>query len=118
LVGGALALLPWLATPPVQAAGSWQPITYTCAGVVGVMSDGAWTHDGAAAAWAYPLGSIIEDDNGAYWTIEDHPALGWLDGAIHVDLYNGRYGPSCWQFGVQSGAARLRRWGWDGPWLD
>jgi hypothetical protein len=111
--------------PAAAAASSWQqPATLTCAGVSGIMADGAWTHYGAAAIWPgllaqYPFGTVLQLADDSLWTVEDTTAwwVGgyWQDG-LHLDLYNGLYGGDCWRFGVEPTAFQVRRLGWYGDW--
>jgi hypothetical protein len=106
----ALALL----RPATARADGWVPATLTCAGAVGLMADGRWTHYGAAAEayWRpYSMGTVIELGDGSRWTVEDTLAP-WAGGGYgRFDLYVA-WGRRCVEFGVRHGWARVVRLGW------
>jgi len=110
---------------PASAAGNWIPAHFTCAGVSGVMADGNWTHYGAvglfpAAIASYPYGTVLEDESGRTWTVEDTGPdwSAWRNGRLRIDLYNYFTSRDCWNnFQTYDGWVRVRRYGWNGSWL-
>lgn len=110
---------------PAAADDNLVAVHYTCAGTAGVMADGRWTHVGAvgifpAALSTYPYGTVLQDEDGRLWTVEDTgpnwPA--YMNGRLRIDLYNYFTPGDCYRnFSVHDGWVRVRRYGWYGTWL-